>query len=40
MGLLKNGDTKADASLDPVELAAMTAVCQVLLNYDESYTKR
>ena len=37
--LLAVGDTKADPNLDPAELAAYTAVCNLLLNLDESLTK-
>ncbi|MCB1236547.1 MAG: DUF1553 domain-containing protein, partial [Verrucomicrobiae bacterium] len=37
---LKTGDRPAATDLPPVELAAMGALCQGLLNYDECYTKR
>jgi len=33
------GDSKPDASLDPVELAAMTSVARVLMNLDETLTR-
>lgn len=37
--LLAVGETKADPALDPVELAAYTAVASTLLNLDETITK-
>ena len=37
--LLAVGDYKADASIDPAELAAYTAVMNVILNLDEVVTK-
>ncbi len=37
--LLTVGETKADAALDPVELAAYTTVASTLLNLDETITK-
>ena len=37
--LIGLGESKADASLDPVELAAHTALARVLLNLDETLTK-
>jgi mono/diheme cytochrome c family protein len=37
--LLSVGEAKADASQDPVELAAFTMVASTLLNLDESVTK-
>jgi hypothetical protein len=33
------GDSKPAASLDPVELAAMTSVARVLMNLDETLTR-
>lgn len=33
------GESKADAKLDPVELAAWTLVCNLLLNLDEAVTR-
>lgn len=38
--LLKVGARSPVAKVAPVELAAWTALCQALLNYDETYTKR
>jgi hypothetical protein len=37
--LLGIGDAPRDASIDPVECAAMTAVVQALLSYDETVTR-
>ena len=37
--LLTVGDAKPDKKLDPVELAAYAAVCNLLLNLDEVVTK-
>jgi hypothetical protein len=37
--LLAVGESKRDESLDPVELAAMTAVANVLLNLHETITR-
>ena len=38
--LLSVGDAKNDPSLDPLELAASTALAQVLLNHDEVLMRR
>ena len=38
--LLKVGEFKADAKLDPTDYAAMTAVCNLMLNLDEVLTKQ
>jgi len=37
--LLAVGESKPDAKLDPVELAAWTGLCQLVLNLDEAITK-
>jgi hypothetical protein len=37
--LLAVGNSRTEASLDPVELAAMTTVASTLLNLDETITK-
>ena len=37
---LSVGDAAADESIDPVRLAAVTAVIATLMNYDESVMKR
>jgi hypothetical protein len=37
--LLANGDSPADAALDPVEHAALACVCLSILNTDEALTK-
>jgi hypothetical protein len=37
--LLAVGETKADATLDPIELASYTTVASTLLNLDETITK-
>lgn len=37
--LIANGDSEPPAGLDPVQLAAYTAVAGVLLNLDETITK-
>ncbi len=37
--LLESGESRADPKLDPVELAAYTAVTQLILNLDETITK-
>ena len=39
MRLLRVGESPADRTLDPVELAAYTAVASVILNLDEAITK-
>jgi hypothetical protein len=33
------GESKADATLDPVELASYAAVCRLILNLDEAVTR-
>ena len=38
--LIETGDSSPDPSLDPVELAAHTALARVLLNLDETITKQ
>ena len=38
--LLGVGDSRSPADLDPVELAAWTAVASMVLNLDETITKR
>jgi len=38
--LFSVGELTADASLDPTNTAALTMVAQLILNHDESYTKR
>ena len=38
--LLKVGEAKNDAKLDPVELAAGTVLAQALFNYDETVMRR
>jgi hypothetical protein len=38
--LIGAGERKRDASLDPVELAAMTAVSQTIMNLDATVWKR
>jgi len=37
--LIKQGDSKADPKLNPVELAAYTVTASALLNLDETITK-
>jgi len=37
--LLESGESRRDPTLDPVELAAYTAVAQLILNLDETITK-
>jgi hypothetical protein len=37
--LIAVGDSKPDASLDPIELAAWTMLCNELMNLDEVLTK-
>jgi hypothetical protein len=39
VSLLTVGETKADSTLDPVELAAYSTVASTLLNLDETITK-
>jgi len=39
LALLENGESRPDPTLDPVELAAYTAVAQLILNLDETITK-
>ncbi|NND32167.1 MAG: DUF1553 domain-containing protein, partial [Saprospiraceae bacterium] len=38
--ILSVGEKKVDKSLDPVETAALTMVCNTILNFDEAYMKR
>ena len=37
--VITNGESKADASLNPVELAAWTMIANLVLNLDEAVTK-
>jgi hypothetical protein len=37
--LLRVGESKPDAALDPIELAAYAAVCRLILNLDEAVTR-
>ena len=37
--VLQTGESVADASLDPIEVAAWTAACGLILNLDEAVTK-
>ena len=39
VAVLQTGESVADASLDPTEVAAWTAVCGLILNLDEAVTK-
>ena len=38
--LISIGDSKADASIDPVQLASLTIVCQAIMNLDATIWKR
>jgi hypothetical protein len=38
--LLRVGELKSNAKLDPAELAAWTTVASVILNLDETITKQ